>query len=120
MRPYLAPIAAIAAMLAIAPATAFPSIAPETPPAAERDRARPPQVNSFRDDQDRAFEQNRRGQRMSLRSVERQVVPRMRGYEYLGAESNGALYRLKFVREGRLVWIDVDPRSGRVVGTSGR
>ena len=120
MRKLFAPIVAVAAMIAIAPASAFPGFAPDTPPAAERERPRPQQINNFRNDQNRAFEQKRRGERMSLRIVERQVVPRMRGYEYLGAESNGTLYRLKFVREGRLVWIDVDPRSGRVVDTSAR
>jgi uncharacterized membrane protein YkoI len=34
-------------------------------------------------------------------------------------DSSSALYRLKFIRGGQIVWIDVDARTGQVVGHSG-
>jgi hypothetical protein len=46
----------------------------------------------------------------------------MRGADYLGPELDAASsrYRLKFMRrDGRVIWIDVDGKSGRVVGKSG-
>ncbi len=59
---------------------------------------------------------------MSLRSIESMVVPRMRGFDYLGPEldTGSGRYRLKFLRGTQVVWIDVDARTGQVVGQSGR
>ncbi|MEN3973158.1 hypothetical protein WJS89_10805 [Sphingomicrobium sp. XHP0235] len=71
-------------------------------------------------DQDRAFDRARSGRALPLSMIERQIVPRMRGFEYLGPEARGDVYRFKFLRDGRLHWIDVDQRSGRVVDTSSR
>jgi hypothetical protein len=72
-------------------------------------------------DQDVAFEATQQGRIMPLRVIERRIVPQMRGAEYLGPELNDGRYRLKFVRtkDGRVIWVDVDGRSGRVVGKSG-
>ena len=125
-------LAALGALALVAPANlaaapfalAFPVTidAPDAPPIAERssrsDRLR--EINNLRRDQDRAFELKRRGEAMPLPLLESRIVPRMRGYEYMGPEHLGDRYRFKFVREGRLVWIDVDPRSGRIIGRSGR
>ena len=72
-------------------------------------------------DQDLAFEATQEGRIMPLRVIERRVVPQMRGAEYLGPELDAASsrYRLKFMREGRVIWVDVDGKSGRVVAKSG-
>ncbi len=70
-------------------------------------------------DQDRAFEATREGRSMPLPMIERRVLPRMGGADYLGPEFNGSTYRLKFMRGGRVIWIDVDAASGRIVGRSG-
>jgi hypothetical protein len=72
-------------------------------------------------DQDVAFEATQQGRIMPLRVIERRIVPQMGGAEYLGPELDGASsrYRLKFMRRGRVIWVDVDGKSGRVVGKSG-
>jgi len=70
-------------------------------------------------DQDRAFEAFREGRSMPLPMIERKVLPSMNGADYLGPEFDGRTYRLKFMRGGRVIWIDVDAATGRVVGRSG-
>ena len=72
-------------------------------------------------DQDRALAAVRQGQTMSLRDIEGRIVPRMAGAEYLGPEldTGTSTYRLKFMRDGSVIWIDVDSRTGQIVGRSG-
>jgi hypothetical protein len=73
-------------------------------------------------EQDAAFEARQDGRLMSLRTIESRIVPQMRGADYLGPEldPNSGLYRLKFMRSGQVIWVDVDGRTGRVVGRAGR
>ena len=71
-------------------------------------------------DQDRAFRATQEGRSMPLPQIERRVMPFMGGAEYLGPEFRGDTYRLKFMRNGRVIWIDVDADSGRIIGRSGR
>ena len=72
-------------------------------------------------DQDRAFEATRHGRSMPLPQIERRVMPFMGGAEYLGPEFLGDTYRLKFLdRKGKVIWIDVDAATGRIIGRSGR
>ena len=56
-----------------------------------------------------------------LHEIESQIVPRMRGSDYLGPEFDAStgVYRLKFMRAGQVIWIDIDGRSGAVLGRSG-
>ncbi|MBK6706622.1 MAG: hypothetical protein IPG54_03725 [Sphingomonadales bacterium] len=70
-----------------------------------------------RDDQGKAREQMNSGKVLSLREIEGRVVPRMRGMEYLGPEydGNAQVYRLKFIDSGRVIFVDVDARSGSVL-----
>jgi hemin uptake protein HemP len=70
-------------------------------------------------DQDRAFQATREGRSMPLPQIERRVMPFMGGADYLGPEFNGQTYRLKFVRGGRVIWVDVDAATGRILGRSG-
>jgi hypothetical protein len=69
-------------------------------------------------DADRAFNAKRQGRAMPLPNIERRVMPFMGGADYLGPEFNGDRYRLKFVKEGRVIWVDVDAATGRIVGRS--
>ena len=69
-------------------------------------------------EQDKAWRATREGHIMPLRVIERIIVSRMDGADYLGPELNGDTYRLKFMREGQVIWIDVDARTGRIVGRS--
>jgi hypothetical protein len=71
-------------------------------------------------DQDRAFQATREGRSMPLPMIERRVMPFMGGAEYLGPEFRGDSYRLKFMRDGRVIWVDVDAATGRIIGKSGR
>jgi hypothetical protein len=72
-------------------------------------------------DQDRALAALRQGHALSLREIEGRIVPRMAGADYLGPEFDPgtSTYRLKFMRDGSVIWIDVDPRTGQIVGRSG-
>src|SRR4051812_7213098 len=72
-------------------------------------------------EQDAAFKGTKEGRFVPLRTIESQIVPRMRGFDYLGPELDpgGGYYRLKFMRGAQVIWIDVDARTGRVVGKSG-
>ena len=72
-------------------------------------------------EQDTAFRATQNGSFISLRQIEARIVPQMRGFSYLGPEfdPNAGYYRLKFMRGPQVVWIDVDARSGQVIGRSG-
>lgn len=62
----------------------------------------------------------RSGNVRSLREIEKRVLPTMPNMQYLGPEYDPAAmaYRLKFIRNGRVVFVDVDARSGAILGTS--
>ncbi|WP_425230604.1 PepSY domain-containing protein [Sphingomonas sp.] len=79
------------------------------------------QVAHHRTDQWRVFEQRREGRILPLREIEGRVVPTMRGADYLGFEFDGStgVYTLKFLRDGAVIWVEVDGRSGQVIGRTG-
>jgi uncharacterized membrane protein YkoI len=68
-------------------------------------------------DQQGARKQMNDGKVMSLRQIEGIILPQMRGMEYLGPEyfEDTRIYRLKFVDDGRVLFVDVDARSGAIV-----
>src|SRR4029434_2889041 len=72
-----------------------------------------------RRDQDRAYIQKQRGQSMPLPQIERRVIPRMGGADYLGPEMRGRNLRMKFMDQGKVIWVDVDPMTGRIIDKSG-
>lgn len=61
----------------------------------------------------------RAGNVQSLREIERRVLPRMARMQYLGPEYDplAMAYRLKFIDNGRVVFVDVDARSGKILST---
>jgi uncharacterized membrane protein YkoI len=71
-------------------------------------------------DQGEARREAKAGTQLSLREIERRILPQMQGSEYLGPayDSTARAYRLKFIREGRVTYVDVDARTGRVIGRS--
>ncbi|MDD3798896.1 MAG: PepSY domain-containing protein [Novosphingobium sp.] len=73
-----------------------------------------------RGDQGQVRKEMRAGNVRSLREIEQIVLPQMRGMQYLGPEYDAAAmaYRLKFIRDGRVVFIDIDARSGKVLKRS--
>jgi hypothetical protein len=69
-------------------------------------------------DSDRAFEATQEGRSMPLPKLEQRVLPFMGGADYLGPELNGGTYRLKFMQNGRVIWVDVDAQTGRIIRRS--
>lgn len=65
-------------------------------------------------DADRAFRAKKEGRSMPLPQIERRVMPFMGGADYLGPEFNGSTYRLKFMKNGRVIWVDVDAATGQI------
>ena len=79
-----------------------------------------PVAAQSRGDQQSAREEMRAGRTMSLRDIERRIIPQMRGSDYLGFEydDGASAYRLKFLKEGQVTWVDVDARTGRILRIS--
>lgn len=73
-----------------------------------------------REDQQNVRTHMQAGRVMSVREIERRIIPQMRGNEYLGFEYDGVAtaYRLKFIKDGQVVWVDVDARTARVLRVS--
>ncbi len=73
-------------------------------------------------EQDAAWKATREGHYLPLRRIESRIVPSMPDADYLGPEldADSSIYRLKFMRGGQVIWVDIDARTGRVVGRSGR
>lgn len=69
------------------------------------------------DEQGLARKELRAGTVRSLRDIEARVLPAMGGMQYLGPEYDPAamVYRLKFIQNGRVVFVDVDARSGQII-----
>ena len=80
--------------------------------------AMPPDPCQQRGDQDRAFRARREGRILPLPEIERRVLPMMRGAQYLGPDfdADRGIYTLKFLRDGAVIWVMVDARSGQIVG----
>jgi hypothetical protein len=97
--------AALAAGLTSAPALADPP----------RDRG--PRTDAPAREQERAFQATRDGRSMPLPQLERRVLPSMGGADYLGPELNGGVTRMKFMQNGRVIWVDVDGQ-GRIIRRS--
>ena len=56
-------------------------------------------------------------------SIERRVVTQMRGYDYLGNPiyfERSNTYRMTFMRDGQVIRVEVDARSGRIRNRSDR
>jgi len=98
----------LSALLIAATALSAAASAPATAGPRERDQAS-------------ALKGAQTGRIIPLRAIEARIVPQMRGFSYLGPEYYADIgrYRLKFLRGQRVVWIDVDARSGEVIGKSG-
>jgi len=69
-------------------------------------------------DADRAFRDTQQGRSLPLPQIERKVMPFMGGADYLGPEINGGTYRMKFMENGRVIWVDVDAQTGRIIRRS--
>ena len=87
--------------------------------------ASPALAQQKRGDQDSARKEMKAGNVLTLREIERIVVPQIeRGgsIQYLTPEfdSVARAYRLKFIdnARGQVIWVDVDGRTGRIMRVS--
>jgi uncharacterized membrane protein YkoI len=73
-----------------------------------------------RDDQGNARKESHEGRQLTSREIERIVLPQMKGMDYLTFEydSVAKVYRLKFIKDGHVVFVDVDARTGRILSRS--
>jgi len=73
-----------------------------------------------RTDQGEARREMKAGNQLSLREIERRILPKMRGSEYLGPayDATAHAYRLKFIKAGRVTYVDVDARTGKIINRS--
>ena len=78
------------------------------------------QAQQRADEQDNVRRDLRKGNVRSLREIEARVLPTKRGMQYLGPEYDptAMAYRLKFIQGGRVVFVDVDARTGQILGES--
>ena len=70
-----------------------------------------------RGEQNEARQDMRAGKVKPLREIEANIVPRMRGMQYLGPEYDptAQVYRLKLIDRVRVIFVDVDGRTGCVL-----
>lgn len=96
-------------------AGAFLALAISSPAAAEQQRSR-----QSLSEQGEARKEMRAGNIMRSREIEARVLPTMRDAEYLGFayDSTAMAYRLKFIKDGRVLFVDVDARTGRILRRS--
>ncbi|MGI4879541.1 MAG: PepSY domain-containing protein [Janthinobacterium lividum] len=68
-------------------------------------------------EQDNAYRLARDGQIMELGTILRQVSPQVGG-KFIGSEfdADRAMYRLRYMQAGTVRNVDVDARTGRIVG----
>lgn len=73
-----------------------------------------------RGDQGEARREAQAGNIMRSGEIEARILPMMRDAEYLGFayDSTARAYRLKFIKDGRVTYVDVDARTGRIIGRS--
>ncbi|HUD29589.1 MAG TPA: PepSY domain-containing protein [Novosphingobium sp.] len=71
-------------------------------------------------EQGEARKERKAGNILSIRQIEQIVLPRMSGKQYLGPDYDAAAmaYRLKFIQDGKVYFVDVDARTGRIIGQS--
>ncbi|WRK95073.1 PepSY domain-containing protein [Altererythrobacter sp. H2] len=76
-----------------------------------------PALAQPRSDQGEARKEMQAGNILRSREIEARILPTMRGSEYLGFayDATAMAYRLKFIRQGRVLFVDVDARTGRVL-----
>ena len=80
--------------------------------------ALPSEAAGRRDEQDAARRAMLDGQVMPFAMIKRRVDAQMGGATYVGSEFDPSSnrYRLKYVKDGKVVWVDADGRTGDIIG----
>ena len=78
------------------------------------------QGSQERNDQASARAEMKAGRNMPIGEIERRIIRRMGKAEYLGFEydSSASAYRLKFIEDGRVIWVDVDAKTASILRIS--
>jgi len=71
-------------------------------------------LTPMRGEQDAAYRATQEGRILPLPTIRARI--RVPGAEFIGAEFDGRIYRLKYMRGAEVIWIDVDARTGRIIG----
>ena len=75
-------------------------------------REAPHGLNRLRE-QDNAYRATQQGRIRPLPEIRARInIP---GAEFIGVEFDGRIYRLKYMRGGEVIWIDVDAETGQIV-----
>ncbi len=75
-----------------------------------------------RNDQRSALAQREQGRLLPSPEIVRRTSAVMKGAQYLGFDFDGGsgMYTLKFLRNGQVIWVEVDGRTGQIVGRTDR
>lgn len=65
-------------------------------------------------EQDAAYQAAQQGRILPLPAIRARI--RIPGAQFIGAEFDGRIYRLKFMRGTEVIWVDVEAQTGRVIG----
>ena len=65
-------------------------------------------------EQDAAYRATQQGRILPLPTIRARI--RIPGAQFIGAEFDGRVYRLKFMRGSEVIWVDVEARTGRILG----
>jgi hypothetical protein len=91
---------------------AAPAVAQDARDLRSRDARESRGLNRLRE-QDNAYRATQQGRIRPLPEIRARInIP---GAEFIGVEFDGRIYRLKYMRGGEVIWIDVDAQTGQVV-----
>ena len=74
-----------------------------------------------RGEHEAAYSAARSGNILPFPEIKHRVMPRMGGASLMGFDydETSAVYTLKLMRSGSVIWVDVDARTGSIIGRSG-
>jgi hypothetical protein len=99
-------------LLTAALGLAAPAVAQDRRDLRERDMRQAHGLNRLRE-QDNAYRATQQGRIRPLPEIRARI--NMPGAEFIGVEFDGRIYRLKYMRGGEVIWIDVDAETGQIV-----
>lgn len=115
MKKLIAPFAAFAALTLTIASLPTEAVAQRSSRESSRTQGQS-RLPSARGDQANARQEMQAGRNMSIREIERRVIPQVDASEYLGFEYDGrtSVYRMKFIKNGKVIWVDVDAKTAKI------
>jgi uncharacterized membrane protein YkoI len=79
------------------------------------------QAGPHRGEHEAAYSAARSGNILPFPEIKHRVMPRMGDASLMGFDydERAAIYTLKLMRGGSVIWVDVDARTGTIIGRSG-